>query len=153
MAIQFPPINTGDPAPNDGDSYFYVITQEEFVYHEATNSWSANGVINDSSFGFRGVIKIQDPAPADALKGYIYSVEDGGIADASFGSLGGTDVAQWTLIIYTGTDWVPAVSSNGVGGSGPWLRTISGQIQPINPNDNLNMVNGSYVIESLTDLP
>jgi phosphatidylethanolamine-binding protein (PEBP) family uncharacterized protein len=150
MAIQFPPINTGDAAPNDGDSYFYQITQEEFIYDADTNSWSINGIINDSSFGFRGTLRIQEQAPADALRGNVYSVEDGGIADESFGTLGGTNVEQWTLIIYTGTDWVPA-SAPGVN-TGPWTRTSGGQIQPINQSDNLNMVNGSYIIESLPDL-
>ena len=46
MAIQFPPINPGDDAPEDGDTYVYVPTQTEYVYNETENSWS---IIADSS--------------------------------------------------------------------------------------------------------
>ena len=31
MAIQFPPVNAGDPQPQDGDTYLYLINQKEFV--------------------------------------------------------------------------------------------------------------------------
>ena len=146
MAIQFPPINEGDPLPENGDTYLYVTTQEEFVYHRPTNSWSVKGVINDSTFAFQGTLEIQQPAPTDAETGYIYSVLDGGTADASFGSLAGTDVEQWSLIIYTGSDWVLV---NAGATAGPWIRTVGGRIQPVVQTDDVDMVDGSYVIESL----
>ena len=146
MAIQFPPINAGDPLPADGDTYLYAVTQEEFVYHRPTNSWSVKGVINDSTFAFQGTLEIQQPAPTDAETGYIYSVLDGGTADASFGSLAGTDVEQWSLIIYTGSDWVLV---NAGATSGPWIRTVGGRIQPVVQTDDVDMVDGSYIIESL----
>ena len=45
MAIQFPPINVGDPAPANGDTYTYVPTQTEYVYNQIENSWS---IVTDS---------------------------------------------------------------------------------------------------------
>ena len=46
MAIQFPPVNVGDPAPANGDTYTYVPTQTEYVYNSTENSWS---IVTDSS--------------------------------------------------------------------------------------------------------
>ena len=46
MAIQFPPVNVGDPAPVNGDTYIYVPTQTEYVYNSTENSWS---IVADSS--------------------------------------------------------------------------------------------------------
>ena len=40
MAIQFPPVNPGDDAPDDGDKFTYVPTQTEYVYNKTENSWS-----------------------------------------------------------------------------------------------------------------
>ncbi len=40
MAIQFPPINPGDPSPVEGDTYIYPLTQTEYVYNQTENSWS-----------------------------------------------------------------------------------------------------------------
>ena len=40
MAIQFPPINPGDPSPVEGDTYIYPLTQTEYVYNETENSWA-----------------------------------------------------------------------------------------------------------------
>ena len=148
MAIQFPPINAGDPLPENGDTYLYVVTQEEFVYHAPTNSWSVNGVLNDSTFAFQGTLEIQQPAPTNAETGFIYSVIDGGIADPSFNSLGGQPVEQWSLVIFTGSDWVLVSAA----ATSPWIRTANGQIQPIVQTDNLDMVDGSYTIESLEPL-
>ena len=45
MAIQFPPVNIGDPAPTNGDTYTYVPTQTEYVYNQIENSWS---IVTDS---------------------------------------------------------------------------------------------------------
>ena len=42
MAIQFPPIRPGDPAPVDGETYVYIPTQTEYIYDETENSWSIN---------------------------------------------------------------------------------------------------------------
>ena len=104
MAIQFPPINSGDLEPQDGDTYFYVITQQEFVCKRSspfeTPQWSEKGVINPTSFGYRGAIEILKPAPTDANKGNIYSVIDGGIANNTFEGLALQEVPQWSLIIF-----------------------------------------------------
>ena len=149
MAIQFPPVNVGDPEPQDGDTYLYLITQEEFVCHKRLNEaarWSAKGVINTTSFGYRGTLNISNPAPTDADKGNIYSVADGGIADASFIGLAGTTVPQWSLIIFDDPDWILL---NSAPASGPWIRTLGGRIQPAVVTDNLDMEQGNFLINEL----
>jgi phosphatidylethanolamine-binding protein (PEBP) family uncharacterized protein len=149
MAIQFPPINAGDPEPQNGDTYLYLVTQEEFECHRRSQleaaQWSARGTINTTTFGYRGTLEIQQTAPTDADTGNIYSVSDGGIADASFTGLAGTDVEQWSLVIFANPEWVLVSAA----ATSPWVRTVGGQIQPIIQTDDLNMVNGDYVIESL----
>ena len=40
MAIQFPPVNPGDPSPTDGDTFTYAPTQTEYIYDQTENSWS-----------------------------------------------------------------------------------------------------------------
>lgn len=148
MAIQFP----ADPV--NGATYLYTVTQEEFVCFRGPDQepqWACKGAVNDSTFAYQGLIEIQQTAPANADTGYIYSVSDGGVADASFGSLAGQTVPQWNLVIYTGTDWVlvaPAQAS-----TTPWLRTDQGQIQPKIGTDNLSMLQGDYIIDDLDDLP
>ena len=82
---------------------------------EEEPQWAAKGVINDTSFGYRGLIQITQPAPLDAEVGNIYSVSDGGIADDSFIGLAGTQVDQWTLIIYAEPDWVRISAPNSPG--------------------------------------
>ena len=137
MAIQFPPINVGDPAPNDGDIYLYLITQEEFVYDKSDNSWTPKGKAS-SAFGFQGTLEIKKPAPLDADTGYIYSVSDGALAadvHPSFSGLAGVyDVPQWGLIIFAKPDWLLVNTP-----TGPWIRTVGGQIQPIVNTDNINI--------------
>ena len=156
MAIQFPPINVGDPEPKDGDTYLYLLTQEEFVCHRRSPfeaaQWAAKGVISDTTFGFRGTLEIQQPAPNDADKGNIYSVIDGGTADDSFSGLAGEEVDQWSLIIFNDPDWVliNIETSNAV--TGPWIRTIDGRIQPSIQTDNLDLVDGNYLINELPEL-
>ena len=153
MAIQFPPVNPGDPYPQDGDTYLYVLTQQEFICHRRSSSetaqWSQNGVINPTSFGYRGTLEITQPAPADANTGNIYSVIDGGFANITFTGLTGTEVDQWSLIIFSDPDWVlintPIPAS-------PWLRTSGGQISPAVITDDLNMVDGNYLINELPEL-
>jgi hypothetical protein len=153
MAIQFPPINFGDPEPQDGDTYLYVLTQKEFVCHRQSPlhaaQWSAVGLINPTSFGYRGTLEITSAAPSDAEKGNIYSVIDGGIADVSFDGLAGTQVDQWTLVIFSDPDWV-VVNSNIP--SSPWLRTVDGEIYPVIEDDDLNMREGNYLINELPEL-
>ena len=46
-----------------------------------------------------------EEAPTDVNKGNIYSVIDGGIANASFVGLAGNNIPQWTLIIYNEPNW------------------------------------------------
>lgn len=144
MPIQFPPVAQGDPQPQDGDTFLYTVTQEEFVCRKqdefTTPQWYCRGTFRDSTFAYQGTLEIQQPAPTDAKTGFIYSVSDGGIADVSFGSLGGEQVDQWNLVIYTGTDWV-LVTANST--ASPWIRTVGGQIQPIVQTDDLDMVQGT----------
>ena len=151
MAIQFPPINVGDPEPLNGDTFLYLPTQEEWKCNrdsmEQKPQWAAKGVINDTSFGYRGLAFILGPAPTDAEVGNIYSVADGGIANESWIGLAGQQVNQWSLIIYAEPEWVRVSAP-----VGPWVRTIGGQIQPVNNGDDLNMLDGNYGIETLPDL-
>jgi hypothetical protein len=150
MAIQFPPINAGDPLPNDGDTYLYLITQEEFVYNQQDNSWTPQGVINNNAFGYYGPVFVQQPAPV-AQTGWIYSVADGGTAaqiDPSFvGIAGVTDVDQWNLIIFDGTNWQVVATP-----AGPWLRTAGGQITPVVDGDDLNLLTGNYNLDVLPEI-
>jgi len=134
--------------PQDGDTFLYVTTQEEFVCKRngtETPQWACLGTFKDSTFAYQGALEILRPAPTNAETGYIYSVIDGGVADASFGSLAGLDIEQWSLVIFTGDDWVLVSSA----ATGPWIRTQNGQIQPVVGTDDLNMLQGDYVIESL----
>ena len=152
MAIQFPPIAVGDPAPVDGQSYLYLVTQEEFIYTAEDNSWAPQGKSDGNAFGYSGTVFVRVPAPTDAEIGNIYSVADGAPAaevDPSFTGLAGQyDVDQWNLVIYDGTNW-QLISTP----AGPWVRTVGGRIQPIIQTDDLDMVDGNYVIESLPELP
>lgn len=155
MAIQFPPVSQGDPEPQDGDTYLYVITQQEFVCKRSSNletpQWSQKGVINTTSFGYRGAIEIQEPAPTDMQKGNIYSVIDGGVAHQSFIGLAGTEVLQWGLIIYADPEWI-RMDVDAVDATGPWIRTQDGQIRPVISTDDLNMSQGDYLINTLPEL-
>ena len=151
MAIQFPPLAPGQPEPNDGDTYLYLVTGEEFVCRRSSPSvaaqWAANGTFSGTNFEYVGTLEIQKPAPV-AEVGQIFSVIDGGTADASFGSLGGQTIQQWALVIQAGSDWV-LVSA---GATSPWVRTAAGEIQPVVQTDDLNMVDGNYVLETLPEL-
>jgi len=156
MAIQFPPITIGDPEPQDGDTYLYVITQQEFVCKrrslEEAPQWSQKGVINTTSFGYRGTLEIQQRAPTDVNVGNIYSVVDGGVADSSFTGLAGTNVEQWSLLIFDGSEWIRMNVDSANSAVGPWIRTIDGQIRPAVSTDNLNMDDGNYLINELPEL-
>jgi len=152
MAIQFPPVNVGDPAPVDGDVYVYLQTREEFVYDSADNSWTPKGLASPTAFGFQGTIEVKKPAPADAESGYIYSVIDGALMndiDPSFqGLAGAVDVPQYQLILFSDPNWILIATP-----VGPFARTVGGQIQPITNTDDLNMLDGSYRIDQLDDIP
>ena len=151
MAIQFPPVYQGDPEPIDGDTYLYLVTGEEFVCRRSSPSvaaqWAANGTFSGTGFQYVGPLEIQKPAPASQV-GQIFSVIDGGTADTSFGSLGGQTIQQWALVINAGSDWnlVSAAATS------PWVRTVAGEIQPVVQTDDLNMVDGNYVLETLPEL-
>ena len=152
MAIQFPPLAEGDAEPNNGDTYLYLVTGEEFVCHRTSldeaAQWAAKGVVQDSQIGYRGSLEIQQPAPTDMNLGDIYSVVDGGIADDSFEGLAGSQVNQWSLIIYTNPEWMLVNAA----AAGPWVRTISGRIQPTVSTDDLDMDEGNYLINELPTL-
>ncbi len=151
MAIQFPPQSINDPKPVDGETYLYLVTQEEFVYDEPINAWSALGKNDSTSFGYKGSLFIQQPEP-NADVGNIYSVADGATAANIHPSFTGlynvVDVQQYDLVIYDGSDWQLMTNPS----AGPWVRTINGVISPVVSTDNLDMNNGDYVIESLPDL-
>ena len=156
MAIQFPPVNAGDPEPQDGDIYLYIPTQSEFVCFRNPGEaarWSEQGVVSTTSFGYRGGLNIQDLAPNDAERGNVYSVLDGGTADASFTGLAGTNVNQYTLIIFEDPEWNPISLESGDAIQGPWIRTAGGRIQPSVNTDELDMLQGAYLINELSDLP
>ena len=156
MAIQFPPVQAGDPEPQDGDTYLYLITQREFVCHRTsttqTPQWSEIGTINTTSFGYRGGLNIVSAAPNDVNSGNIYSVLDGGTAHISFTGIAGDTIQQYTLIIYDGSEWTPIDISSGNLISGPWVRTVNGEIKPAVATDDLNMDQGDYRIDNLTEL-
>jgi hypothetical protein len=155
MAIQFPPIKDGDLQPQNGDTYLYVITQQEFECKRRNEfeaaQWSQKGVINPTSFGYRGLVEIQKPAPLDANKGNIYSVSDGGIANITFEGIGNTEVEQWSLVIFSDPEWL-IMNVDAVDATGPWIRTSEGQIKPVVSTDDLNMDSGNYLINELPEL-
>ena len=148
MAIQFPPIAPGDPEPNNGDTFLYLVTGEEFLCRRKSLAeaaqWSANGTFQDSTFQYMGTLEIQQQAPTADI-GNIFSVIDGGIADPSFDGLAGSDVNQWSLVIYTDPQWVLVSASV----TSPWIRTVNGSIQPVVETDDLDMVDGNYLINEL----
>lgn len=159
MAIQFPPSSPGDPEPVDGQIFIDPVSQEEFTCRRssptATAQWIGSGILSNNSFSYRGTLNIQQTAPFPVTTGNIYSVADGGIADSSYGStLSGTQVDQWSLVIYEGPNWsiVSAASSS----AGPWIRAqnASGdyEIQPVISTDNLNMYPGNFLINELDEL-
>lgn len=148
MAIQFPPIAPGDPEPNNGDTFLYLVTGEEFLCRRKSPAeaaqWSAKGTFQDSTFQYMGTLEIQQQAPTADI-GNIFSVIDGGIADASFDGLAGSIVNQWSLVIYTDPQWVLVTAS----ATSPWVRTVNGSIQPVVQTDDLDMVDGNYLINGL----
>ena len=156
MAIQFPPIVFGDPEPQDGDTYLYLINQQEYVCRRRnsleTPQWAAKGLISNTSFGYRGTLNIQDLAPTDANTGNIYTVVDGGIANASFIGLAGNQVEQYTLIIFNDPQWFPINTDDNNVVTSPWVRTVDGVIKPSIDTDNLNMSDGNYLINELPEL-
>ena len=154
MAIQFPPVNTGDPEPQDGDTYLYLITQQEFVCRRKSQSetpqWAENGLISKTSFGYRGTVEILKPAPTDAIKGNIYSVVDGGVAHASFTGIAGENIGQWSLILFSDPEWI-LINTGSIPNS-PWVRTSGGKIMPAVETDDLDMDEGNYLINELPEL-
>ena len=155
MSIQFPPINPGDPDPQDGDTYLYIINQQEYVCRRRTlleaPQWAAIGLINTTSFGYRGTVEIQQTAPTDADKGNIYSVIDGGIANASFDGLAGQEVDQYSLIIFDDPEWIFVRGTENIVQT-PWVRTVEGEIKPAISTDDLNMDNGNIQIQEFPEL-
>jgi len=155
MPIQFPPINPGDAEPLDGDTYLYLITQQEFKCKRRLDEaaqWSEIGLINTTSFGYRGTLEILKPAPTDVNTGNIYSVIDEGLAHNSFSGLAGTFVEQWSIIIFDGTDWIRMDVDSANATVSPWIRTSDGQLKPAVSTDDLNMDNGNYLINELPEL-
>ena len=88
MAIQFPPINIGDPAPTNGDTYTYVPTQTEYVYNQIENSWS---IVTDSGDVTPVIGKLQ------AGTGVTLVPADGDLAvgNVTINSTGSGDAGYW----------------------------------------------------------
>ena len=158
MAIQFPPSSPGDPEPVDGQVFIDPVSQESFTCRRssptATPQWAASGLLSNNSFSYNGTLNIQQTAPSPVTVGNIYSVADGGTADSSYGStLSGTQVDQWSLVIYEGPDW-RLVNANGA--TSPWVRAQNAngdfEIQPVISTDNLNMHPGNFLINELDEL-
>lgn len=157
-AIQFPPVLPGDPEPVDGETYIYLPTKEEYVCSRAspadTAQWTQQGVISSTAFAYQGLADLSDPAPGTAKTGYIYSSETTVTAaniDASWvGLAGATDVQQYDLVIYSNPTWTLINTGSS---SNPWVRSVGGVISPAVPTDDLNMNQGDYQINTLTDLP
>jgi len=151
MAIQFPPIAPGDPEPQNGDTYLYVVTGEEFLCRRKSQAeaaqWSALGTFQGSTLQYKGPLEILQPAP-NANMGEIFSVVDGGIAHPTFNGLAGETVSQWSLVIFADPLWVLVTAS----ATSPWVRTVSGRIQPVVQTDDLDMVDGNYLINELPQL-
>ena len=147
MAIQFPPINPGDPEPNDGDQFIDYANQVLYVYDAANNAWTPVGSTTNN-LAYQGTLNITEPAPADAELGYMYSVLDGGVADSSFLPVEG-EVPQWSLVIKTTDGW--ALRGDGTVAS-PFTRTPQGVIQPNVDGDNLSMLSGNYNIDVLPEI-
>ena len=149
MAIQFPPIAPGDPEPNNGDTFLYLVTGEEFLCRRQSlfeaAQWAAVGTFQDSTFQYMGTLEIQEPAPSPDL-GNIFSVVDGGIAHPTFNGLAGQEINQWSLVIFADPQWVLVSAA----ATSPWVRTVSGRIQPLVQTDDLDMVDGNYMLEELT---
>jgi len=149
MAIQFPPITSTDPAPQDGDQFLDFETGNVWEYDLAQNSWTMIGLFNFGAFQYRGYTQITGTAPGGLNPGDLYSVEDGGIADASYTGIAGETVPQYSLI---GVDPALTWSIVTISAQTPWVR-VNNTIVPATAGDDLDMETGSYVISSLTDLP
>jgi len=149
MAIQFPPITSTDPAPQDGDQFTDFESGTVWEYDLAQNSWTMIGLLNFGAFQYRGYTQITGTAPGNLIPGLLYSVEDGGIADASYTGLAGQNISRFSLIgVGAALDWSIVTLSSET----PWVR-VNNTIVPANAGDDLDMETGSYVISSLTDLP
>jgi hypothetical protein len=157
MAIQFPPITAGDPEPVNGDTYLYLPTNEEYVCKRAslaqTAQWTPKGTINESTFAYQGLANLRAPAPA-AETGFIYSsnadVPADEINDTWLGLADVVAVAEFQLVIFANPTWA-IVNANAA--TSPWFRTNAGVIQPLVPTDDLDMNEGSFLINTLPDLP
>ena len=148
MAIQFPPINAGDPAPQDGDQFTDLGSQTIYVYNAANNAWTPVAS-SSNNLDYTGALNITDPAPADAKLGMVYSVVDGGVAHPSFSPISG-EVKQWSLVVKSATGW--ALTNDNIGSDGPFERTAQGVIQPKVDGDNLSMLSGTYNLDILPEI-
>jgi hypothetical protein len=147
MAIQFPPVNAGDPLPQDGDQFTDYSSQTIYQYNAANNAWTPIGN-SSNNLDYTGALNITDPAP-DASLGWVYSVVDGGVAHPSFAPITG-EVVQWSLVVKTATGW--ALTNDNIGTDGPFERTAQGVIQPKVDGDTLNMLSGNYNLDVLPEI-
>jgi hypothetical protein len=155
-AIQFPPILPGEPQPVNGDTYLYLPTNQEYVCTRAsmaqTPRWTPQGVLNPTTFAYQGIANLETAAPA-AETGWIYSSEtavDAADINATWiGLANQVNISQFQLVIYANPTWAP-INANV---TNPWIRTTNGNIQPVIPTDDLDMLDGNYEINTLDALP
>jgi hypothetical protein len=148
MAIQFPPVNAGDPAPKDGDQFTDIGSQTIYVYNLANNAWTPVAS-SSNNLDYTGALNITDPAPADAQLGMVYSVVDGGVAHPSFNPITG-EVKQWSLVVKSAVGW--ALTNDNVNTDGPFERTSQGVITPKVDGDNFSMLSGNYNLDILPEI-
>jgi len=145
MAISFP-----SPA-NDGQVFVDPSSGNSWIYEAATDSWTGQGV-NAGGVSYRGAIEILRSPAAQGITpqaGFLYTVSDGGLANVAYVGLSGQQIAQGSSVVFDGAEWQQLNTSS----TSPFLRTVGGVIEPVNAGDDLDMGSGSYLIESLTDLP
>ena len=145
MAISFP------NNPNDGAIFTDPGSGNSWIYEAATDSWTGLGV-DAGGISYRGAIEILRAPAAQGItpqSGFTYTVSDGGLANIAYTGLSGQQIAQGATIIFDGAEW----QQLNTGSTSPFLRTVQGVIEPVHAGDDLDMGDGSYLIESLQDLP
>ena len=151
MAINFPPLNTSDPDPVNGEVFTDIVTKTSWRYDTATNAWTSIGA-GSSNLIYRGGLNFTvDYATnnINPVSGDIYSNNTAGTADADFTGIVGDPVAVGELFLYDGKNW----NSLDLQASPFTRNTSTGVISPVIAGSDLDMLsNGSYIINSLSDL-
>ena len=145
MAINFP------NNPNDGAIFTDPSSGNSWMYEAATDTWTGLGV-GVGGVSYRGGIEILLTTAAQGItpqSGFLYTVLDGGVAVNDYTGIDGQNIAQGSSIIFDGAEWQQLNTAS----TSPFVRNIQGVIEPVHAGDDLDMGDGSYLIESLQDLP